>query len=629
MPFQVFRRHQRKMMAALALFAMVAFSLDFSLIQRGFGPANDNPVVVKLKNETVRRSDLMGILAERSRANRFMQQVSGQPDYFGGLDTRSLVDALILQREADRLGMPVDRELAVKWLRQRTDNQINTALFDRIYRQGFAREGITDSQLLESIANQVRLQEVRSLPGLPPVTPLDLFNAYRDQNERVSASAIAFRADDYLKDVPEPAAADVQAYFEKYRDQAPDRNRDTPGFKVPRKIQAEFVTADLDAAARRIQARLTDAELRKAFADRAGEFPAPPDELPVNLFAGDPEAKLTPRLTDPFTLVRESIARTVAREQALAEVAELFGKVRDTAIAPFSEAYGAALDHNAEAKENGGTPKALPAPGDILKGAAAGLNLPFERTPPLDRELAGSYGQIGAARIGGDMFGGGTGFAAELFDSKRGLYEEFELADELSGRRFLVWKIADQPERVPKLEEVRGEVVAALKLDRARELARKAADAFAAEVRKAGGNLAQAAGTRPVITTSAVPKLQPGAMLNPFQPEPARPSEILQIPDASPALRDALFGLQPGTVAVAPNLAKTTYYVLALNERSPADLAGLYSPFGSRMSLQNDVLLEAIARRSREWMQELRTKAGLPADWTPPEEQREQTASNS
>jgi peptidyl-prolyl cis-trans isomerase D len=629
MPFQVFRRHQRKMMAALALFAMVAFTLDFSLIQRGFGPAAENPVVVKLANETVRRSDLTALLAERSRANRFMQLVSGQQDAFGGLDTRSLVDGLILQREADRLGIPVDRDLAVRWLRQSTDNQINTALFDRIYRQSFAPEGITDTQLLEAIANQLRLAEVRSLPGVPPVTPLDLYDAYRDQNERVSASAVAFRAEDYLKDVPEPTDAQVQAYFAKYAGQTPDRNRDTPGFKVPRKIRVEFVTADADAIARRIEAKLSDAELRKAFAERATEFPAPPPELPTNLFAGDPEAKLTPRLTDPFTLVRDAIARTVAREQAQAEVADQFGRLRDTAIAPFSETYGAALDRNAEAKEGVGTATPLPAPGDLLKTAAAAANLPFERTPPLDRELAASYGQIGAARAGGDLFGGGTTFADELFATKRGLYEEFELTDDLSGRRFLVWKIADEAERVPKLDEVRGEVVAALKLESARALAEKAAAAYAESARKAGGNLAAAGGDRTVIVTSAVPKLQPGAMLNPFQPEPARPSEILQIPDASPALREALFGLEPGKVAVAPNLSKSTYYVLALNQRSTADLAGLFSPFGARASLEQDVYRDAILRRGRTWMQELQKRAGLPADWVPPEEQREQAAEES
>ena len=38
MPFAVFRRYQKTMMAGLALFAMVAFTLDFSLLRFGRAP---------------------------------------------------------------------------------------------------------------------------------------------------------------------------------------------------------------------------------------------------------------------------------------------------------------------------------------------------------------------------------------------------------------------------------------------------------------------------------------------------------------------------------------------------------------------------------------------------------------
>jgi peptidyl-prolyl cis-trans isomerase D len=203
MPFQVFRRHQKKMMAGLAIFAMIAFTLDFSLFRNQFGAAAQDRVVVELYGKRVRQSDILGMLNQRLRANDFMMQVSGRPDYFGRLDTRSIVDALILQHEAERLGMPIDKALAVKWLRDRTDNQLTTALFDRIYHQRFA-DKVTDAQLLEDIANQIRLSEVAALPGFPPITPLDVFEAYRDQNERVSAHAVPFRVEDYVKDVPDP-----------------------------------------------------------------------------------------------------------------------------------------------------------------------------------------------------------------------------------------------------------------------------------------------------------------------------------------------------------------------------------------------------------------------------------------
>ena len=43
---------------------------------------------------------------------------------------------------------------------------------------------------------------------------------------------------------------------------------------------------------------------------------------------------------------------------------------------------------------------------------------------------------------------------------------------------------------------------------------------------------------------------------------------VPEIPYAGEAFRDAYFGLQPGSVVVAPNQPKTDYYVMTLERRS-------------------------------------------------------------
>lgn len=625
MPFQVFRRHQRKMMAALALFAMVAFSLDFSLLRNPFGAGHEDPVIVELHGRRVRASDIQEMTLQRVRANRFVSLLLGRADQpvFGDTDTRSIVDALILQAEADRLGIPADQELAKKWLKQVTNSQITAELFDRLYRQSFAGQ-VTDIQLLEDLANQVRIaQVVAQLPGLPVVTPLDVFDAYRDQNERVSALAVAFPVEEYVKDVPEPSETELRSFFDQYKSRLPDAQGPTPGFMFPRKIEVEYVSADVNALAREIEARLTEDELRSTFAGRPNDFPVPPPELPTNLFADDPEAKLTPRLGDPFHTVRELVARTLSREMAETEISNKFGLVQDDVFQPFFQRYGDALDAAAEAKEQGQPAPALPTPGDALKAKAAELGLFYERTPSMDRDLAEKYGQIGAARRGAGPFGGGTSFADEFFSPGKPLFEASELSDD-SGRRFLAWKIADIAAREPRFEEARDDVLHAWKVQKARVTAENAAKAFAKTVETDGFDIQKAAGTRPVITTSPVTKLSPGLALDFMRPEPARPSEILQLPNAGPALRDALFSLVPKEVKVAPNQPETTYYVLVLNQRAPANLAGLYDSFGPRRMFQEEVQSELLVARIRGWLEELRRKAGLKPDWVPPEEARKQ-----
>ena len=65
---------------------------------------------------------------------------------------------------------------------------------------------LSGEQLLALIADQVRLQRVRILPGSPLVTPYDVFRTYRDQNERVSAKAVEIPVEKFLAKVPEPSA---------------------------------------------------------------------------------------------------------------------------------------------------------------------------------------------------------------------------------------------------------------------------------------------------------------------------------------------------------------------------------------------------------------------------------------
>lgn len=671
MSFEVFRKNQKKLLAFLAFFAMIAFSLDFSLIRSQMGRSGEDPVVATLHGKKIKRSDLLGMLAERNRANRFMAVMSGSPDRqaFGGLDTRSLVDALILEKEADRLGIPADRELAVKWLQERTDGQISSDFFDGIYRQYFANE-VSDAQLLQDIANQVRLYEVRTLPGVPPVTPLDVFTAYKEQYERTSAKFVAFSAEQFIDKVGQPSEGDLLAYYDLYKNQLSDPSRETPGFKIPRRVMVEYVTADPAELARRIEPLLTEAELRDSFRIRAADFPVPAPEIPDQLFAGEPN--LTPSLRDSFGIVRADVARVVARERAEDLLNAGFDAITRKVFEPTNDVYlsgleakdtgtGAALSADVKSlaetlglgevkvatlekslQESQALKKAVetlnqdplsmvdlsdePALAALFKQVP--LNLSHERTPMLDRNMASNYGQVSKATRGGGPLDPGSSFTELLYDSKRGLFEDVELTDS-ADRRYVVWKVAEQEEGVPELDQVRDQVVRAWRLEKARSLAKQAAESFAKKLQAPGASFDETARVenRLVVTTTPVPRLQPGAFLgNSFQPEPARPSEIPQLPDASPALRDALFDLEPGQVKVEPSQSKSIYYVLTLSDKTPVTVRNLYGNLGDRYSIELGVQSEANVERFDAWMKTLRAQAGLPEDWVPEDEKSQETS---
>ena len=407
----------------------------------------------------------------------------------GGWTPPRIIDALILQHEADRLGIPADKDIAIRWLRS-VDSGLSTTRFDEIYRRNFSSE-ITDLQLLEELANQMRLAQVRNLPGLPTVTPLDVYQTYRDQNETISAKLVPFRVEDYLGEVPQPSAAEVEAYFQKYKGQLPDPIRETPGFMVPQRVMVEYVSADIDDLAEGLKSRLGDEDLRPYYERNRDRFFITPSELPEDLFAGEPER--TPSLRDPFVEVRDQVVDALARERAEDNVAEKFDAV-EAAIGSLADEYFEAKD----VAEQDGKPVVPPRAGDVMETAAREEGLTYERTPLMDRELTEALGpdhatstdtgwrDILSATIGGGPFDPGTTFSEEFFGTNRGLFETVQMSSG-DGQEFLAWKIKDEPARVPGLDEVRDQVVLAWRMEQAREKAAAAARAVRPESSRCSG----------------------------------------------------------------------------------------------------------------------------------------------
>ena len=634
MPFAVFRRHQRKLLAIFAILAMFSFVVADSLpkLLSGNAPSGGNPVVVeKLFGKPVYRSDVNEMAAQRNNANLFMAELTGllygrpAPLFFGDLKTKSLVDALILQHEADRLAMPAGPQVARDWLKQRAGAAMTKERFEQILSSFNQR--ISGEQLLSDIGNQIRLSTVRLLIGSPVVTPLDVFQTYRDQNERVSARAVGFPVEDFRSQVGEPGERQLRDFYNQYKDVLPDPSRPTPGFKVPRQVQVEVLSLDGKTLALSLQSKLNEAELLTYYENRKAEFKKP-SEFPDDLFAGDPGGKtFTPPIVQTFAELRPFLATSVAEEKAQTEIINRFGRLKDEVMIPFADRYLEAADELAEAKKSGKRPGvALPTP-ESLKPVAEKEGLEHKVSPLLARDKADHFDQIHDAEVGLTRLSGGRKFAEELFDTKSALYEPIEFTDD-SGVRYLVRKLQDQAPRVPPLDEIRADVALAWKTEQARPLAAKAATAYAAKLKAAGGKIkGEVVEGHPVITTDPITRLQPGAPLPGqfFESGAPTPTEISQIPGAGPLLRDRYFGLKQGDVEVAPNQPETVYYVLTLNLRVPARFEVLYAPNGDLFRYKSETMSAAYKARDESWMNELRAKAGLPTNWTPGDESKNAT----
>jgi hypothetical protein len=633
MSFEVFRRHQKKMLATFAILAMFGFVVSDSLpklLNSNTGVRDQE--IATIYGKRVYRSGLNEMVEERTRANIFVSELllylSRSPfgfsrTPFGGVKDRDMVDALILQHEADRLGIPAGPEVGREWLKKASNDRMTRALFEGLL--GRFNNRVSGEQVLADIANQVRLSRVEALIGFPVVTPYDVFRAYRDQNERVSAKIVEVPVEKFLASVPEPATEEIQAEYQEYKDVLPNPSRDTPGFRVPRRIEVEILSIDGNALARGLKDKLTESELKAAYEARKSGFQIHPEagDLPTDLFAGQPE--LTPPIISPFAEVRNTLAVTLAEEKAQAEIVEKFAKIKDDVLIPFADQYATALDDNEEAKKQGMPPKPLPKPMD-LKDVAQREGLQYDLTPLLSRRDAEQHGLISDAEVGMTRHSGGRKFADEFFDSKTQLFEPEELTDDLN-TRFLARKMQDNPPYVPSLDEVRKDVVLAWKMSRARPLAEKAAQALAEKLQKKTVAIKDGPleGYR-VVTIPPITRRQTNFMAS--QSETGVPEEtpIPDVPYPGDPFRNAYFGLKTGAAAVAPDQPKTVYYVMTLERREPATFASLYAVNGDEFRYKYSTQREAARRLEENWLGWLRKQAGLKPDWIPPDEAKSKSA---
>jgi hypothetical protein len=624
MPFAVFRKHQRKLLAVFAILAMLAFVLGDSLSGwvggKGKGPGGGDAVVAELKWKTIRYSDLNPMRLQRQRANYFVAAVKDSQqmaNYFGGTTTRDLVDALIYEHEADKLGIPVSAEIAMRFLRSQSGRAVSDRYFEEVFQRSSLADQVTDQQLLLEIANQCRIRTVQTLPLTADATPLDVFDTFKEQQEKVSVYAVPVRVEDYFDKVGTPTDSELQTVFESGKDRLPDPESPLPGFKIPHKTRFEMVIADLKTLTDEIQKALKPEEVREAYKTRAAEFPADPGELPTSLFAGAPD--LTPH--DSFPSVREQIAKKLAEEKARDQVDVKFDDFKNEVMRPFADKYYG-LDSAEGEKPDANMPK--PKPGDLVKNAAAKVGLTYESTPLVPMTTPELFGSINKSHPLTDNIFQTTPFAEIAFSPKTELFLPIELTDAVfrgeDGHRFLAWKIEDQPARVPSLEEVRTEVVNAWKIDKARPLAEAAAKTIADAAKKAGGGakIRDAAGKLPVIPTVATPKTMPATDFRASMMGERKLAEIAELPHAGSDVRDAIFELGENSAEVAPDEAKKVYYVLTLRSREPADFDALYG-FGASRGLYDEVSRESLVHMFVEWRQILRERAGLGANWVPPD----------
>lgn len=178
------------------------------------------------------------------------------------------VDFLLFKNKADTLGVTVttasikDDLVSVVGMNQLTESQL-TSLARAMSRRPGAQGGRALTKLddfLSVLADEVRVAMALSViqgdmnppsqfsfMGSSPadLTPSDLWNSYVKVKTSLTVGIAPFKTENYVNQVKDPTQDEALAYFEKYKKDYPDPEKDTPGFRIPPTYRVGFLYGDL------------------------------------------------------------------------------------------------------------------------------------------------------------------------------------------------------------------------------------------------------------------------------------------------------------------------------------------------------------------------------------------------
>ncbi|WP_372721833.1 hypothetical protein [Novipirellula sp.] len=299
-------------------------------------------------------------------------------------------------------------------------------------------------------------------------------------------------------------------------------------------------------------------------AEKSDEKPAAEEPQPE---AKKPEPKKPE--TESFEAVREQIADSLARpiaEQRMGKAtAEMFSQMRRY----FNQHAIYSSD-----KKNGLEVEELK-PFDLKKmGEKFGFR--YQKIGPYTEFSIQAEPIAQTVEVGTQQMRRGPAFTTFMYGGqtqigivpRQVLYSPLRTVDDRGGKTYISWKIDEQKAYTPKLEEVRDEVIAAVRLSEARKLAMDAAAELAAKANKSGAELSELV---PEENKDEVKSgLGPFSWLDSFGFQGASIGNVPELNSVGEEFMKAVFNSEVNQYAVAMNMPESVVYVVKPTNFQPS-----------------------------------------------------------
>lgn len=363
------------------------------------------------------------------------------------------------------------------------------------------------------------------------------------------------QAVDTAEEASENATEAAESVETEASDAASEASNDDAAAPAPSETQADVPTADDDAPLEEeTAAEVTEDDL-PADDSSADDEENPLGTLPEDAGGAGSKSEFKP-LEEVAESIRQSLAAPVARERLNRAVSSM----RDA----MSDHYGKFLawesDPDSKEEDKPGVPD--------LSATANSFGFTVGRTPLLTiLELIEDDPISGERRfeISSAFEPTGVSFAQRAFSDDLNLYQIKSIRGSVRDVEYLYWKVDEIEESIPELSEVRDEVVRAIKMQKAYELAAKAAKE-AADKMQAGNEtpsqVFEGDANRKVVTAESTTWMT-GANLPGGEP---RRTEIDGLKYIDDEFMKAVFSLDANQATVAPNADKSVAYAVMVTK---------------------------------------------------------------
>ncbi len=298
-PFYYFRKHQKVFLAVAAVLAMVVFVfadlLTSAISTRGRDP-RQSLTVARWDGGSMSGQELGSLVRRRLFISRFLLEIAqtgarrlmenggtplepSVPNFIVPRNTplaqihSDCISTRVLSQLAEAAGMFVADDQINNYLRQMSFGQLSGTEIANLLREGNSASGRQAEAMLFGGLQEMLLANsflASYSSTLECVTPEQRWQDWRRVNERIAVEAAILPASQFLPQTDSPTEMQLTEFYEEFKDNVAGQKQlvvgrplpsPTPGFREPRRVQLQYLLADVAAHTQKLLDSITAEEI--------------------------------------------------------------------------------------------------------------------------------------------------------------------------------------------------------------------------------------------------------------------------------------------------------------------------------------------------------------------------------